>query len=183
LELVIESVSRLIDDYCGRFFYQSAASTAFYTAQDYLVQPIDDFASVSAITTDGDANGTYSTSWVINTDCALAPFNAPATGRPFTEVIALTEGANTFPVEIVKAVKIVGTRGWPAVPRPVEMSCIIQSGRIFRPWWSFPLPPRRNTAPIASCDRFTASPCASMWQRGWAQIAQSRRSTPGAMCS
>ncbi len=53
LELVIESVSRLIDDYCGRFFYQSAASTAFYTAQDYLVQPIDDFASVSAITTDG----------------------------------------------------------------------------------------------------------------------------------
>jgi hypothetical protein len=51
-------------------------------------------------------------------------------------VIALTEGANTFPVEIVKAVKIVGTRGWPAIPRPVEMSCIIQSGRIFN---------RRNT--------------------------------------
>jgi hypothetical protein len=100
------------------------------------VQPIDDFASVSAITTDGDANGTYSTSWVINTDCALAPFNAATTGRPFTEVIALTEGANTFPVEIVKAVKIVGTRGWPAVPKPVEMAAIIQSGRIFN---------RRNT--------------------------------------
>lgn len=39
-------------------------------------------------------------------------------------------------MEIVKGVKIVGTRGWPAVPRPIEMSCIIQSGRIFN---------RRNT--------------------------------------
>jgi hypothetical protein len=136
LELVIESVSRMIDDYTGRFFYQSAASTAFYTAQDYLVQPIDDFASVSSITTDGDADGTYTTNWIINTDCSLAPFNAATTGRPFTEIIALTEGANTFPVQIVRAVRVVGTRGWPSIPKPVEMATVIQCGRIFN---------RRNT--------------------------------------
>lgn len=136
LELVIESVSRLIDDYCGRFFYQSAASTAFYTAQDYLVQPIDDFASVSSIATDGDANGTYSTSWTINTDCALAPFNAATTGRPFTEIIALTEGANTFPVQIVKAVRVVGTRGWPSVPVTIQQATITTVSRLFN---------RRNT--------------------------------------
>lgn len=136
LELVIEAASRQIDDHCGRFFYQSAASTAFYTAQDYLVQPIDDFASVSSIATDGDANGTYSTSWTINTDCALAPFNAATTGRPFTEIIALTEGANTFPVQIVKAVRVVGTRGWPSVPVTIQQATITTVSRLFN---------RRNT--------------------------------------
>lgn len=136
LELVIESVSRLIDDYTGRFFYQSAASTAFYTADDYLSQPIDDFVSIGTVATDGDANGTYSTVWSANTDYAVAPFNAAATGRPYTEIVALTEGANTFPIGTIKGVKIVGTRGWPSIPKPVEMSCIIQSGRIFN---------RRNT--------------------------------------
>lgn len=136
LELVIEAASRQIDDHCGRFFYQSAASTAFYTAQDYLVQPIDDFATVTSIATDGDANGTYTTSWVLNTDCALAPFNAATTGRPFTEVIALTEGANTFPVEIVKGVRIVGTRGWPSVPVTIQQATIMTVSRMFN---------RRNT--------------------------------------
>ena len=136
LELVIEAASRQIDDHCGRFFYQSAASTAFYTAQDYLVQPIDDFASVSSIATDGDANGTYSTSWTINTDCALAPFNAATTGRPFTEIIALTEGANTFPVQIVKAVRVVGTRGWSTVPVTIQQATITTVSRLFN---------RRNT--------------------------------------
>jgi len=136
LELVIESVSRLIDDYTGRFFYQSAASTAFYTADDYLSQPIDDFVSIGTVATDLNADGTYATVWTANTDYALAPFNAATTGRPYTEIVALTEGANTFPVAIVKGVKIVGTRGWPSIPKPVEMSCIIQSGRIFN---------RRNT--------------------------------------
>ena len=136
LELVIESVSRLIDDYTGRFFYQAAASTAYYTADDYLTQPIDDFVSVGTVATDGDANGTYSTVWSANTDYAVAPFNAAATGRPYTEIVALTEGANTFPIGTIKGVKIVGTRGWPSIPKPVEMSCIIQSGRIFN---------RRNT--------------------------------------
>lgn len=136
LELVIESVSRLIDDYCGRFFYNAGTVTAYYTADDYLTQPIDDFVSVSALTTDGDADGTYSTSWTQNTDYALAPFNAATTGRPYTEIIALTEGANTFPVQIIKAVKVVGVRGWSSIPKPVEMATIIQSGRIFN---------RRNT--------------------------------------
>jgi len=136
LELVIEAASRQIDDHCGRFFYQSAASTAFYTAQDYLVQPIDDFATVTSIATDGDANGTYTTSWVINTDCALAPFNAATTGRPFTEVIALTEGANTFPVEIVKGVRIIGTRGWPSIPVTIQQATIMTVSRMFN---------RRNT--------------------------------------
>lgn len=136
LELVIESVSRLIDDYTGRFFYQVAASTAYYTADEYLTQPIDDFVSVGTVATDGDANGTYSTVWSANTDYAVAPFNAAATGRPYTEIVALTEGANTFPIGTIKGVKIVGTRGWPSIPKPVEMSCIIQSGRIFN---------RRNT--------------------------------------
>jgi len=136
LELVIEAASRQIDDHCGRFFYQSAASTAFYTALDYLVQPIDDFASVSSIATDGDANGTYTTSWVINTDCALAPFNAATTGRPFTEIIALTEGANTFPVQIVRAVRVIGTRGWPSVPVTIQQATITTVSRLFN---------RRNT--------------------------------------
>jgi len=74
--------------------------------------------------------------WSANTDYAVSPFNAAATGRPYTEIVALTEGANTFPIGTIKGVKIVGTRGWPSIPKPVEMSCIIQSGRIFN---------RRNT--------------------------------------
>ena len=115
LDLVIESVSRMIDDYAGRFFYSAGTVTAYYTADEYLTLPIDDFSSVSSLTTDGDANGTYSTTWG-TADYALEPFNAATTGRPYTQITALTEGANTFPVQIVKGVKVIGVRGWAAIP-------------------------------------------------------------------
>ena len=50
LDLVIESVSRLIDDYTGRFFYSAGTTTAYYEADQYLTLPIDDFVSVSSLT-------------------------------------------------------------------------------------------------------------------------------------
>jgi hypothetical protein len=135
LDLVIESVSRMIDDYTGRFFYNAGTVVSYYNADEYLTLPVDDIVSVSSLQADEDADGTYETTWAV-TDYALTPYNAAQTGRPYTGIEATTYGARTFPVAVTKGVKLTAVRGWSAVPKPVETAAIIQSGRIFN---------RRNT--------------------------------------
>lgn len=135
LDLVIESVSRMIDDFTGRFFYSAGTVTSYYEADEYLTLPVDDVVSVSTLQTDDDADGTYETTWAA-TDYSLKPYNAALTGKPYTLIEATTYGSRVFPVAVTKGVKLVAVRGWAAVPKPVETAAIIQSGRIFN---------RRNT--------------------------------------
>jgi len=135
LDLVIESVSRMIDDYAGRFFYSAGTVTSYYVADDYLTLPVDDLVSVSSLATDDDADGTYETTWSA-TDFSLTPYNAAQTGRPYTLIEATTYGSRTFPVAVTKGVRVTGVRGWASVPKPIETAAIIQAGRIFN---------RRNT--------------------------------------
>ena len=56
IELAIATASRMIDDYCGRFFYQDGTSiapaTRYYTPQDFYTVAVDDFVSLSEIATD-----------------------------------------------------------------------------------------------------------------------------------
>lgn len=128
IDQVITSVSRAIDDYCGRFFY-SVAGTVTFTADNYLFLPIVDFSAVTSIKTDEDNDGTPEITLAANTDFRLAT-NKTVPGWPFTGIQITSFGTHTLPRGVTEGVEVIGTRGWPAIPEPVKAAALLQCSRI-----------------------------------------------------
>jgi hypothetical protein len=128
IDQVVTSVSRAIDDYCGRFFY-SVAGTALYTATDYLYLPIDDFSTVTSVKTDENNDGTCEVTLTANTDYRLVT-NQTVPGWPYTGVRITSFGSHTLPVLVTEGVQIVGTRGWSQTPAPIVAAALVQSTRL-----------------------------------------------------
>jgi hypothetical protein len=129
IDQVITSVSRAIDDYCGRFFY-SVAGTVTYTANDYLYLPIGDWSAVTSIKTDEDNDGTPEVTLTAGTDYRLAT-NKVVPGWPYTAIQITSFGSHTLPLGVTEGVEVIGTRGWGgSVPAPVTAGALLQSCRI-----------------------------------------------------
>ena len=132
IELAIATASRMIDDYCGRFFYADGTVgtpiVRYYTAQDPWSLAVDDFVSISAIATDDNFNQTWSTVWSTS-DFMTEPINNPRRGWPYTRLLAT--GAYVWPYYLPQAVKVTGVWGWSAIPSEVNQACLIQSSRLF----------------------------------------------------
>ena len=129
IEQVITSVSRAIDDYCGRFFY-SVAGTVTFTANDYLYLPIGDWSAVTSIKTDEDNDGTPEITLTAGTDYRLAT-NKVVPGWPYTAIQITSFGSHTLPLGVTEGVEVIGTRGWGGnVPAPVTAGALLQSCRI-----------------------------------------------------
>jgi hypothetical protein len=130
IDQVITSVSRAIDDYCGRFFY-SVAGTVTYTANDYLYLPIGDWSAVTSIKTDEDNDGTPEVTLTAGTDYRLAT-NKVVPGWPYTAIQITSFASHTLPLGVTEGVEVVGTRGWGAnaVPAPVTAGALLQVCRI-----------------------------------------------------
>ena len=130
IDQVVTSVSRTIDDYCGRFFY-SVAGTALYTATDYLYVAIDDFSAITSVKTDENNDGTPEVTLTANTDYRLVT-NQTVPGWPYTAIQITSFGSHTLPVLVTQGVQVIGTRGWGAgsIPEPVKAAALIQSTRI-----------------------------------------------------
>lgn len=130
IDQVITSVSRAIDDYCGRFFY-SVAGTVTYTANDYLYLPIGDWSAVSSVKTDEDNDGTPEITLTSGTDYRLET-NKVVPGWPYTAIQITSFGSHTLPVGVTEGVQVIGTRGWGAngVPEPVKAATLLQSARV-----------------------------------------------------
>lgn len=128
IDQVITSVSRAIDDYCGRFFY-SVAGTVTFTADDYLFLPIGDWSAVSSVKTDENNDGTCEVTLTSGTDYRLAT-NKVVPGWPYTAIQITSFGSHTLPLGVTEGVEVVGTRGWTAVPEPVKAAALLQSTRV-----------------------------------------------------
>ena len=128
IDQVITSVSRAIDDYCGRFFY-SVAGTVTFTANDYLYLPIGDWSAVTSIKTDEDNDGTPEVTLTAGTDYRLAT-NKVVPGWPYTAVRITSFGSHTLPVLVTEGVQISGTRGWIQTPAPIAAAALVQSTRL-----------------------------------------------------
>lgn len=128
IDQVVTSVSRAIDDYTGRFFY-SVAGTVLFTAYDYNYLPIGDWSAVTSITVDENNTGTPDLVLTANTDYRLQT-NTTVPGWPYYAIQIASFGSNTLPVGVTEGVKVVGTRGWTAVPEPVKAAALIQSARV-----------------------------------------------------
>jgi len=132
IELAIATASRMIDDYCGRFFYQYGTSiapaTRYYTPQDFYTVAVDDFVSLSEIATDDNFDQLYQTIWTA-TDRMFEPVNNPSRGWPLNRILAV--GAYVFPANLPQSVRLKGIFGWSSVPFEVKTAAKIQSARLF----------------------------------------------------
>ncbi len=131
LENTIEGASRRIDGFCGTFFYQTAQVINIYPINEYRLS-FPDASSVTYIKTDNDGDGTYETTWTLNTDYQLEPLDRALQNRPYRQATAI--GAKTYPIFFLPdapGVQLSATFGWPAVPDDVREACILLSIRGF----------------------------------------------------
>ena len=132
LEAAIMTASRMVDDYCDRFFYKdgttAAPVTRYYTAQDWYNCNVDDFVSVSQLATDDNFDQTYDTVWTTS-DYMVEPINNPRRGWPYTRFIAI--GSYIFPFNLPQSVRVQGVWGWSSIPHEIAMATKIQASRLF----------------------------------------------------
>lgn len=132
LELAVESSSRMIDDYCDRFFYQDGTSQSpvsrYYTPVDMYYMQIDDIVTITEVATDEDLSFSWDTVWT-TTDFMVEPINNPRKGWPYNKLLAV--GAYIFPAGLPQSLRVKGIWGWSAVPKEIKTACLIQSSRMF----------------------------------------------------
>ncbi len=131
LEIAVESASRLIDGYTGRYFYNAGTATRNYAANDSYTVTIDDLQSLSELATTNEV-GTDYTTWTAN-DYQLEPLNGLSNGltQPYTSIRAVKQ--YVFPFLGDRAlVKVTGVWGWASIPTAVKQATILQASRIFK---------------------------------------------------
>jgi len=133
LEQAIESASRRIDGYCGRWFYKTPQTAIKVYPFDYYNVPTQDIANTTvtvAVSTQG--NGVYDQTWTQGTDYQLEPLNASLNNDPYNRIVAI--GGKTFPIQVtpnVPYVQITAQWGWQDVPIDVTQACVLLSIRQF----------------------------------------------------
>jgi hypothetical protein len=135
LELIIQAVSRKIDQSCGRVFYESssAADTVrYFTAQHPHRCYIDDVHTITTLKTDDDGDGIAETTWSATADYWAMPRNTPFGAWPYMWLQVMPEGSYTFPAGLVNGVEVTGAFGWAAVPDEIREACLLQSNRIWQ---------------------------------------------------
>ena len=133
LENSINSASRMIDQYCNRYFYSTSANEVrYYQANDGFVCWIDDAQSISEIKTSSTDPLIFDTTWTSD-DYQVMPANRWANGA-YYPITGITATDNyLFPVWAEMAlVKVTGQFGWASVPEPIKFACIIQASRLFK---------------------------------------------------
>jgi len=132
LQNVLDATDTLIDLYCDRKTgFGTASETRYYSADAYDYVLTDDLVSVTTLTTDDLADGTYSTTWTAGTDFQLTPKNYALDGWPYTGISRSAKWTKNFPKAVFLGVKVVGVFGFPAVPAAVTQAAIIQAGAVW----------------------------------------------------
>jgi Phage gp6-like head-tail connector protein len=134
---VITSVSRWIDGYCQRQFWQATAQARYFDTSDgYLIDfgALNDLVSVTTLKTDTDADGVYETTWAVSA-YQLLPQNVTAPeARPYESLHSVNGQQFPKPTSTgrIGLVEITGTWGWPAIPATVSQACRLQVSRIYK---------------------------------------------------
>ena len=133
LEQAIESASRRIDGYCGRWFYKTEQTAILVYPFDYYNLPVQDIANTTVtveVSTQG--NGVYDQVWTQGTDYQLEPLNASLNSDPYDRITAI--GGKTFPIQLqpnVPYVQVTAQWGWQNVPIDVTQACVLLAIRQF----------------------------------------------------
>ena len=133
IENSINAASRMIDQYCNRYFYSGQpGEVRYFKANDAYNCWIDDCQSITELRTAQSNPITYNQIWA-STDFQTIPANTYANGA-YQPITGLTAVYNYFfPTwQESNLVQVTGTWGWPTVPEPVKFACIIQASRLFK---------------------------------------------------
>jgi len=132
----VEMAAADVEQFTGRFFYQTASSAVrTYRNRSIYDVEIDDLVSVTTLKTDGDGDGVYETVWT-NTQYQLEvtqhEYNVSGKGEPwpYTKIQALgVPGGNYLPYVWAWShqdrVQVTGVFGWPKVPRNVREASLL----------------------------------------------------------
>jgi hypothetical protein len=128
LEDVVTSVSRLIDRYCGRQFFQSTATARTFDSLDGLhveFGPFNDLVSATTVAYDSNDDGTYESTVSASGYQLLPTTNTAPIDEPYT-ALKLINGS-TFPYSPaasgrVGLIRITGNWGWGEVPAEVKQA-------------------------------------------------------------
>jgi len=134
LERAVEAASRMIDDYCGRIFYDtgSASAKTFRAHSPYRLD-VPDFSTTTGLVvkTDTTDDGTFDTTWTITTDFTVETGSYTLAGRPYVKV--LTTNTYLFPtIGRRRRVEVTAQWGWAAVPVEVEQTCLLVAAELWR---------------------------------------------------
>ena len=133
LENSINSASRMIDQYCNRYFYSTAAGEVrYFKALDAFNCWIDDCQVITEVRTAQSNPITFNQLWS-STDFQTIPANTYANGayQPITGLIAIFN--YFFPTwQESNLVKVTGTWGWATIPEPIKFATIIQASRLYK---------------------------------------------------
>lgn len=138
LTLAVDTASRWIDEECRRRFYlddlatgvaNPALARTYYGCGEDL--EVDDFDPATPITVTGSADGTFSTTYTLNTGYFPLPLNAATIGRPYNRLRRIN---NCWPIATrgLATVRVVARWGWPAVPGPIKQACLIAASDMFK---------------------------------------------------
>lgn len=121
-----------VRSHCHREFVPKVATGSVaarvFRPESTVRVDVDDFWSVTnlVVKSDDDDDGTYETTWTIDTDFVLEPFNGVVEGLagwPWTTVRAV--GTRTFTTGYRPTVQVTAAWGWAAVPAPVTQATLL----------------------------------------------------------
>lgn len=133
IESSINSASRMIDQYCNRYFYLGlAGEVRYYQATDGFICLIDDLQVLTQLRTSSTNPLIFDTTWS-SSDYQLMNPNQRANGA-YAPYYSITATDNyLFPVWAEMAlVEVTGTYGWASTPEPIKFAAIIQASRLFK---------------------------------------------------
>jgi hypothetical protein len=133
IESSVNSASRMIDQYCNRYFYSgSPGEVRYYQASDGFICLIDDLQTLTELKTSSTDPLIFDTTWQSG-DYQLMNPNQRSNGS-YAPYYSITATDNyLFPVWAEMAlVKVTGTFGWATVPDSIKFATIIQASRLFK---------------------------------------------------
>lgn len=136
LQLALDAAEQQVNAWTGRNFNLDGSVVArIYTPASQTAVEVDPIGTLTGLVVETDDNddGTFETTWTVNTDFRAEPSNAAVTGVPWTRLVAT--GTKLFPTGTRDwpAVRVTARYGWPtAVPAAVKMATLHQAARLWK---------------------------------------------------
>ena len=136
---MVTAASRLIDRYVGgwdNYFYPTTdAQTRYFDGSGEEQQYIDPMVSLTsvAVSESGGRAVTDYTTWTVDTDFFVSPYNYASIGMPIMSLVIDNDaGSKGTWGTTRKGVQVTGVFGWSATPpEDIEQACKIQAVRWF----------------------------------------------------
>lgn len=131
IDVAVSAASRACDGYKNDRFYPTTETRDYTPDRCSNRLTIDSLNTLTSVTVDTAADGTYATTWTEGTEFFLAPRNADADGVPYTEIVLRAQSGAAWPA-YENSIRVIGSFGWATVPANVAQAASILASRLLR---------------------------------------------------